>query len=62
MYPYQRTPMRNPYISPITRGYLWVLIPKNPQGECIGKDHGAVRFFVEVGTYRPLIRFLQRTG
>ena len=22
--------MGNPYISPITRGYLWVLIPKNP--------------------------------
>ena len=26
----QRTPMGNPYISPITRGYLWVIIPKNP--------------------------------
>ena len=24
MYPYQRTPMGNPYISPIARGYLWV--------------------------------------
>ena len=28
MYPYQRTPMGNPDISPITRGYLWVIIPK----------------------------------
>ena len=25
MYPYQRTPMGNPYISPIACGYLWVL-------------------------------------
>ena len=24
MYPYQRTPMGNPYISPISRAYLWV--------------------------------------
>ena len=28
MYPYQRTPMGNPYISPITRGYLWVSYPQ----------------------------------
>ena len=28
MYPYQRTPMGNPYISPITRGYLWVTYPQ----------------------------------
>jgi len=27
MYPYQRTPMGNPYISPISRGYLWVVNP-----------------------------------
>ena len=31
----QRTPMGNPYISPITRGYLWVSYPQesleNPQ-------------------------------
>ena len=33
MYPYQRTPMGNPYISPITRGYLWAIIPKNPKVE-----------------------------
>ena len=25
MYPYQRTPMGNPYIRPIARGYLWVI-------------------------------------
>ena len=24
MHPYQPTPMENPYISPISRGYLWV--------------------------------------
>ena len=30
MYPYQHAPMGNPYISPISRGYLWVIIPKNP--------------------------------
>ena len=31
MYPYQRTPMGNPYIGPIVySGYLWVMIPKNP--------------------------------
>ena len=28
MYPYQRTPMGNPYISPISRGYLWVSYPQ----------------------------------
>ena len=34
MYPYQRTPMGNPYIRPISRGYLWVpVIPKNPKVE-----------------------------
>ena len=26
MYPYQRTPIGNPYISHIVRGYLWVKI------------------------------------
>ena len=35
MYPYQRTPMGNPYISPISCGYLWVSYPQesieNPQ-------------------------------
>ena len=25
--------MGNPYISPITRGYLWVSYPKNPKVE-----------------------------
>ena len=31
MYPYQRTPMGNPYIGPIVySGYLWAMIPKNP--------------------------------
>ena len=30
MYPYQRTPMVNPYIRPIYSGYLWVII-YNPQ-------------------------------
>ena len=39
MYPYQRTPMGNPYISPISRGYLWV-IPKNPKVEH-NKYHGS---------------------
>ena len=29
MYPYQSTPMGNPNISPISCGYLWVIIPKN---------------------------------
>ena len=33
IYPYQRTPMGNPYISPISRGYLWIKIPKNPKVE-----------------------------
>ena len=28
MYPYQRTPIGNPYISPILRGYLWVSYPQ----------------------------------
>ena len=28
MYPYSRTPMGNPYIGPIVRGYSWVIIPK----------------------------------
>ena len=42
MYPYQRTPMGNPYIRPILRGYLWVVIPKNPQGED-NKYHGSTR-------------------
>ena len=32
MYPYQRTPMGNPYISPISRGYLWVSYPQESQG------------------------------
>ena len=32
MYPYQRTCMGNPYVSPISRGYLFV-IPKNPKVE-----------------------------
>ena len=32
MYPYQRTPMGNPYIRPITRGYLWVSYPQESQG------------------------------
>ena len=32
MYPYQRTPMGNPYISPIARGYLWVSYPQESQG------------------------------
>ena len=33
MYPYQRTPMGNPYnISPISRGYLWVSSPQESQG------------------------------
>ncbi len=32
MYPYQRTPMGNPYISPIFRGYLWVSYPQESQG------------------------------
>ena len=26
----QRTPMGNPYVSPIALGYLWAIIPKNP--------------------------------
>ena len=58
MYPYQRTPTRNPYISRITRGYLWVIssprIPRVKHG--FGKKkRGAFFFvfFVEVGTYRP---------
>ena len=37
MYPYQCTPMGNPYLSPISRGYLWVIIPKNPKVE---HNHG----------------------
>ena len=32
MYPYQRTPMGNPYISPVTRGYLWVSYHQESQG------------------------------
>ncbi len=28
MYPYQRTPMGNPYISPISHVYLWVSYPQ----------------------------------
>ena len=28
MYPYQRTPIGNPYISPVSRGYLWVSYPQ----------------------------------
>ena len=38
MYPYQRTPMGNPYMSSILRGYLWVIIP-NPQ-RTPAKYHG----------------------
>ena len=36
MYPYQRTPMGNPYISPISRGYLWVFSsPRIPREQPI---------------------------
>ena len=43
MWPYQRTPMGNPHISPIARGYLWVfVIPKNPKVEH-NKYHGSTR-------------------
>ncbi len=31
-YPYQRTLMGNSYISPISRGYLWVSYPQKSQG------------------------------
>ena len=31
MYPYQRTPMENPYITPIYSGYLYVFMADNPQ-------------------------------
>ena len=31
--------MENPYISPIARGYLWLVIPKNPKVEH-NKYHG----------------------
>ena len=40
MYPHQRTPIWNPYRSPISRGYLWNIIPKNPKVEH-NKYHGA---------------------
>ena len=40
MYPYQRTPMGNPYISPISRGYLWVSYPQESQGWTLAKYHG----------------------
>ena len=36
------TPMGNPYISPISRGYLWVIIPKNPS-RIPAKYHGSTR-------------------
>ncbi len=32
VYPYQRTPMGNPYINPIYSGYLWVRYPQESQG------------------------------
>ena len=33
MYPYQRTPLGNPYISPIYWEFMGFFIPKNPQRE-----------------------------
>ena len=33
MYPYQRTPMGNPYVFALYTGYLLVTIPKNPLRE-----------------------------
>ena len=39
MYPYQRTPMGNPYISPISRGYLWVFSsPREHQLDTVRVD------------------------
>ena len=41
MYPYQRTPIGNPYISPIARGYLWVFSsPRIPRES--NKYHGYI--------------------
>ena len=41
VYPCQRTPMGNPYIGPITRGYLWVSYPQESQG-CSHNFHTVV--------------------
>ena len=43
MYPYQRTPMGNPYISTVARGYLWVSYPQESQGWTPAKYHGSTR-------------------
>ena len=51
MYPYQRTPMGNPYISPIARGYLWVIIPFG-----IPREHNKYHGYTVRGTPNcPLI-------
>ena len=51
VYPYQRTPMGNPYINPILRGYFWVSYLQESQGWTPAKYHGSTRTWT--GYTRP---------
>ena len=44
MYPYQRTPIGNPYISPVSRGYLWVSYPQENLLVEHNKYHGTLPY------------------
>ena len=65
MYPYQRTPMGNPYIRPITGGYLWVIFTQfsyHGAHTYVNGVHPSLSLDIMVLVYKPTFRvFFRKT-